>query len=307
MSNANVSRLGQAENTGDARALFLTRWGGEVFAAFRTKTVAMERHRVRSIDSGKTASFPELGKGGSEYHVPGTEISGSLVAQNERLVTIDDLLIAPRFLAGIDEAMNHWDARSEYTSDAGDAMAQAFDKHVLQMGVLTARATGQAGNPNGTALTDADGNTNGASLAATIFDIAKTFDENDVPEEDRFFFCKPAQYYLLAQTTDMINKDFGGAGAIAEGTILKIANISIIKTNNLPITNITGDLAKYNGDFSTTIGLGMQRQAVGTVKLIDLAVEMEYDIRRQGHLIVAKMAIGHGILRPQCAIEVKTA
>ena len=30
------------------------------------------------------------------------------------------------------------------------------------------------------------------------------------------------------------------------------------------------------------------------------------DIRRQGSLMVAKMALGHGILRPESAISIKT-
>jgi hypothetical protein len=51
----------------------------------------------------------------------------------------------------------------------------------------------------------------------------------------------------------------------------------------------------------------MHRSAVGTVKLIDLAVEMGWDMRRQGTLLLAKYALGHGILRPESAVEVVTA
>lgn len=51
----------------------------------------------------------------------------------------------------------------------------------------------------------------------------------------------------------------------------------------------------------------MVPSAVGTVKLLDLAVEGEYQINRQGTLIVAKYAMGHGILRPECAIELSKA
>ena len=47
--------------------------------------------------------------------------------------------------------------------------------------------------------------------------------------------------------------------------------------------------------------------AVGTVKLMDLAVESEYDIRRQGTLMVAKYAMGHGVLRPEAAVGIKEA
>jgi hypothetical protein len=80
-----------------------------------------------------------------------------------------------------------------------------------------------------------------------------------------------------------------------------------VKTNNLPQPNVNTGPAAYQGDFSTVAALAMHRSAVGTVKLIDLAVEMAYDIRRQGTLVVAKYAVGHGILRPESAVEVKTA
>jgi hypothetical protein len=40
---------------------------------------------------------------------------------------------------------------------------------------------------------------------------------------------------------------------------------------------------------------------------MDLATEMEYDIRRQGTLMVAKYAMGHAPLNPICSIEIKTA
>jgi hypothetical protein len=51
----------------------------------------------------------------------------------------------------------------------------------------------------------------------------------------------------------------------------------------------------------------MQRECLGTVKLLDLAMEQEYQISRQGTLMVAKYAMGHGVLAPQAAVEIKTA
>jgi hypothetical protein len=51
----------------------------------------------------------------------------------------------------------------------------------------------------------------------------------------------------------------------------------------------------------------MHKGAVGTVKLMDLSAEAAYDIRRQGHLMVAKYAVGHGVLRPESAVELASA
>lgn len=47
----------------------------------------------------------------------------------------------------------------------------------------------------------------------------------------------------------------------------------------------------------------MHKSAVGTVKLMDLSTRMDYDPRRLGHQIVSKFAVGHGVLRPEAAVE----
>ena len=45
----------------------------------------------------------------------------------------------------------------------------------------------------------------------------------------------------------------------------------------------------------------------GLPPVLDLSTEMEYGVRFQGTLVVAKYAVGHGILRPECAAEIKTS
>jgi hypothetical protein len=51
------SRLGQANGAGDALALFLKVFAGEVLTAFAETNVAMPRHLVRTITSGKSAQL----------------------------------------------------------------------------------------------------------------------------------------------------------------------------------------------------------------------------------------------------------
>ena len=51
--------------------------------------------------------------------------------------------------------------------------------------------------------------------------------------------------------------------------------------------------------------LVMHKDAVATVKLLDLSVESEYQIQRQGTLIVSKYAMGHNVLRPAMAVALK--
>jgi hypothetical protein len=319
MTNVTPSRLGAvnaaAGNYAQANALFLKVFAGEVLTAFDETNVMKDLHVSRTIANGKSASFPVTGKANAAYHVVGTPLLGTQkIAHNEIVVNIDDVLIADTFIANIDEAKNHYDVRAEYSRLLGMALAKQFDIRLLQLAVLAARgsATVTGGN-GGTAITDADAATNGASLAASIFAAAQAMDEKDVPENDRVAIVKPAQYYQLVQTTDVINRDFGGAGVYADGTVLKVAGVQIVKSNNIPSANIsavTGENNTYHGNFSTTVAVVMQKQALGTVKLMDLAVERtsgDFEVMYQGTLMAAKYAMGHGILRPECSVEIKSS
>ncbi len=312
MSNSTPSRLGQINAAGDENALFLKVYAGEVLTAFKETNVMEDKHLVRTITHGKSAQFPATWKADASYHTPGNELLGSQkIKHGERIINIDDLLVSDTFIANIDEAKNHYDVRSIYSTEQGRALARKYDKQLLQVGILAARAAATiTGAFGGSKLINAAFDTDAETLVAGIFNAAQVMDEKDIPEEDRFCFIKPKHYYMLAQLTKIMNKDWGGMGVYAEGKIIKVANVQIVKTNNLPSTNVSsesGTQNTYNGDFTNTVGLVMHRSAIGTVKLLDLAVESAYDIRRQGTLMVSKYAVGHGILRPECAIELAKA
>lgn len=309
MANANVTFTGQANGAGALDALHLKLFAGEVITAFNTRTVAADKHVTREIQNGKSATFPATGKITAGYHTPGNEILGSQSMKfNERVITIDDLLIAHEFIANIDEAKNHYDVRGPITEQLGDALAQAYDKNVLQVGVLAARGSATiTGMKGGASITAATARTDKDVLRAAYFTAAQKFDEADVPEGERYVFLLPAQYYLSAQDTVLLNRDYMGNGSISSGKIETAAGLTLVKTNNLPQTNVASGPAAYQGDFTNTAALVMQKGAVGTVRLLSLALESEYQISRQGTLMVAKYAVGHGILRPHCAVEVKVA
>jgi len=312
MSNATVSDIGQIAGSGDTKALFLKVFSGEVITAFETANSTLDKHVIRTISSGKSAQFPVMGKATASYHTSGNEITGGSITHNERVISIQDLLIAPLFVSEIDELMNHYDVRSQYAKEMGVALSNTMDKHVYQTIINAARASAASPQAAGVALTDADFATSGSSAAATIYEAAQKLDEADVPEDDRYAAVSPAVYYNLVQETSVINRDFGGQGSYADGKVLKVAGINVIKTNNLPSTNITsgvldGSDGNLGGDFSNTLAAVWHKSCVGTVKLMDLSTEMERDIRRQGTLMVGKYAMGHGVLRPEAAIEIKSA
>lgn len=317
MANATVSGIGQVNSANDRKALFLKVFAGEVLTSFKEANVTEGKFQERTIANGKSAQFPILGKIGAEYHTPGNEIVGSTLPHNERVITIDDLLISHAFISNIEEAMNHYDVRAPYSEEIGRALAYQMDKHKLQLAILAARGTspvtGESGGGSVTSSTLLSDGT-GEALVAGLFAAAQKLDEQNIPEEDRHVFLNPQAYNLLAQNTKIMNRFWGGEGEYAGAKVLRVAGLNVVKTNHAPFgaTVATGTVAagtgdKYAGAFTNTVGVVTHKSAVGTVKLMDLGMESEYDIRRQGTLMVAKYAMGHGVLRPVAAVELKTA
>ena len=347
MANGNTSpsRVGQVNSAGDVDALFLKKFSGEILQTFEESNVFKPLHTVRTIENGKSAQFPVTGVASADYHTPGENIADagnsylSDIKKAEQTITIDKMLLASTFLANIDDVKNHYDIRSVYANELGKALALRFDTAISKTFIASARSSavitgGKTGGQLDVANNDfsagdvvgTPATVTGAELTAAFFSAAQKLDENDVPSEGRFAVLRPQEYYrlitggagALAISTSAVNKDVGGLGSVATGSIPQIAGITIYKSNHIPSTDLSavtsGDGASsndvfgvsgagYNGDFRNTLGIVGHSAAVGTVKLLDLATESEYQIERQGTLFVAKYAMGHGILRPECSIE----
>ena len=329
-----VSRLGQQNASGDARALFLKLYAGEVLTAFEERNVFMPLHRSRTIQNGKSAQFPLTGAASAKYHTPGQLIEADAIKHGERVVTVDDLLISSQFISNIDEAMNHYDVRSIYSREAGYALSNTADKNIARVIAKAAAITNstQAAASFGTAFVDEVYTNNitigtvtadalvGAKIVAAIYDALEEFDKKDITG-DKVCVLPPAQYYALLNTSDVtaatwLNKDIGGAGSVSAGIVPQVGGVRIMMSNHIPQTdesttgvtpNPTSRSGAYKADYSDVRGLIFTQDAAATVKLLDLGVESEYQIDRQGTLMVAKYAMGHNVLRPACAITLNAA
>jgi hypothetical protein len=311
MADSTAIRPGSDNQAADKLALFLKIFGGEVFAAFEEKNIMRDKHFKRTITSGKTAQFPMTGLMSASYHTVGSEITGQDGNFAEKTINVDDKLISDAFFADVDEAMSHFDYRQQITKECGMALANQYDRDVLICGVNGARAAHPVtGLPGGTQIDDAAMKTSSAVLASSMFAAAQQFEENDVPIGDACAIFAPAQYYLLAQDTNVINKDWDGSGSYAKGAVNMIAGIPLVKTNHLPTTLIaaspTGTNNDYSGDFTKTAGLVMTPNLVGSLELMGLSTGSDgYQERWQGTLVVAKMMVGYDYLVPTCGIELK--
>ena len=345
MANGNTSpsRSGLISGGSDNDALFLKVFSGEILTAFEQNNVMKDLHLMRTITSGKSAQFPVSGIATAKYHTPGVNIADSgnsmlsSIGMNERVITIDDVLVSSTFIANIDELKSHYDVRSIYASELGKALAKRFDIATMKTLFAAAGTGASAPQAGGNTISGATTNTT-AGIVDALYAAATKLDEVDAPSEGRFAIVTPAQYYkLLTADNVAINKDTsGGSADAARGTIVEVAGIQLKKSNNflevIAEGNISVDQSTadnddgsssndvfvgggvgYNGDFSALNNSGEHgilvgtKEAIGTVKLLDLATESEYQIERQGTLFVAKYAMGHGVLRPECAVKILPA
>ena len=334
MANATVTRIGSHNQVvGDLskdRKLFLKVFSGEVLTAFSQTTTVMDKHWVKTITSGKSASFPLMGRmPEAEYHTPGTEMLGQKANHGERIVTIDRLLTSHVFLDDLDEAMSHYDVRSRYAAEMGNRLAVTYDQNVYRNIIKAARGEVEGldisgeGKGEGLIITDAKLayaglNTDAKREAAfkawmgAIEQLAANFDNKFIPAgTQKYLAVKPELYYFLvammgANGFSMIHKDLGGEGSIAKGEMGHYMGFNIFPAASLPfMDNSSATFHAVNA--KTSVGVAFTEDAAGTVKLMDVQTREKEMIERNGHLLVSRYAVGHGALRPECAAELRTA
>jgi len=293
-----ASRLGENAGTAtNAKELFLKVFAGEVLTAFNTNNIAMPLHRVRTISSGSSAQFPLTGIAATATLAAGNEVSPSAISHSEKTVNINDLLTSSVFIAKIDEAMNHYDVRSIYSTEIGTALAKAAD--VAIFGQIAAATDDTAEYAQGANQNNADveiagtgSAITGTAVADSIFEALQALDEKNVTGE-RSVVLDAATYYTMFKGTvsnlaGVMSSDFGTGGNLNAGSVPQVGGAKVYMSNNLP---------------SGSKGLVFTKDAAATVKLLDLAVESEYQVSRQGTLMVARYAMGHNSLRPECAVK----
>ena len=151
---------------------------------------------------------------------------------------------------------------------------------------------------------------------------------------------KPAQFWLLlndigsssSQRAHLVDRDVASAnGDVATGKVLKAYGFDIFKSNNLPaqadldgneelgrktphvgssgndVYGTGSNQGGYLGNNANLVGMAFHKSAIGTVKMMDLSVRSEFLLSHLGSLLVCSYSMGHGVLRPEAAVELSKA
>jgi hypothetical protein len=264
-----LTRPGQSNSTGDARALYLKLFSGEMFKGFQHNAIARDLVMKRTLTNGKSLQFIYTGHTKAEFHTPGNAILGNTDGAPpvaEKTITYDDLLISSAFVYELDEVLSHYDLRSEISRKIGYALAQKYDRLIFRALTRGARAASPITKasfvePGGTqirvgATANASDAYNANNLVTAFYDAAAALDEKGVSQEGRVGVLNPRQYYALIQQVGengLINRDEQGTARQRGNGIVEIAGIKIFKSMNIPFFSQYG--TKYGTGSATNPGI----------------------------------------------------
>ena len=314
-----MSINGQATSDADKLALALKVFSGETLTAFQRTSVTTGRVMERTIASGKSAQFPVFGRTKAHYLKAGQNLDDlrENIKQNERVIKLDGLLTADTLIFDLDEFIAHYDFRSPYAAELGNALAISHDASVIAELAKEALNTTEnvEGNGKGGVLTtklDAGvvgiNKQTGLAIYQTLLKAKAEMSKNYVPATERYAYIDPEYHSALASAVDFLNRDYGASGTILEGNVIRLAGFDILECphiirggdDNANVIQGEGHVfpATYADKHPIII---CHKTAAGVLRLKNLSMETGRRIEYQADQMIAKMAVGMGGLRPEAA------
>ncbi len=314
-----MSINGQATTDADKLALALKVFSGETLTAFQRTSVTSGRVMERTIASGKSAQFPVFGRTKAHYLKAGQNLDDlrENIKQNERVIKLDGLLTADTLIFDLDEFIAHYDFRSPYAAELGNALAISHDASVLAELAKEALNTQEnvEGNGKGGVITtklDAGvvgiNKQTGLAIYQTLLEAKAKMSNNYVPATERYAYLDPEYHSALASAVDFLNRDYGASGTILEGNVIRLAGFDILECPHIVrggddnANVIQGEGHVFPTQYADKHPIIIcHKTAAGVLRLKNLSMETGRRIEFQADQMIAKMAVGMGGLRPEAA------
>ena len=236
----------------------------------------------------------------------GANVSKTTLTDTETTLIVDVANAFKFIVDDIESNMSHINFKEVATSSAAYALRDAFDEGVLSemfSGVSSSSPDHVLGADNATGLGAGiyDG-TGSADLDVSdpldlMARMARLLDDENVPEEGRYFVAPPNFYEQLSQSgSKLLSVDFNaGQGSIRNGLVSsgKLRGFSMYKSNNVPaVSTITSGGQVLAGHMS----------AVATAQTIT-STEVIRDPDSFGDIVRGLHVYGAKVLRPKALVK----
>ena len=241
----------------------------------------------------------------------GSTTTATKLTDQELTLVVDSAKAFKFIVDDIETNMSHVNFKEVATSSAAYALRDSYDAaviasmfsgvstsspdHVLGADASAATQTmGQhQGGSNAIDLTGSDGT--GTDPLDVMAFMAKLLDEQNVPEEGRWFVAPPSFYNELSQSgSKLLSVDFNaGQGSIRNGLVSsgKLRGFDMYKSNNVPTTSTcTGQILA--GHISST----------ATAQTI-ISTEVLRDPSSFGDIVRGLHVYGAKVLRPEALVR----
>lgn len=328
MAATALTRLGQANLTGDTEALFKTVMSGMVLHQFERQRKFAGTIQQRGFPRGNKGFTIRLhGKGSAKYHTLGANIiedGAYLSAQRgaELTVLANDELLDASLINNLEVLKADYDEKKATAFELGRSLADADDEYSYRALIAASRRniTGNdkyTGEPTTGLTTDGAKTTTlsggltrtqkADALVTTIYEAKELFDSLDVDPMDRYVAINPLYATLLFNATskEFLNKDWGGNGSVAAGTLPMAAGFKFVVSNSVISSDKSADTAKQtelNINLANYIGVFYTPQAAVRAAVREVKFEHEYKIEYRGDLLVASSVTAYGSARRECSI-----
>ena len=314
-----MSINGAASTDAEKLALALKVFSGETLTAFQKTSVTTGRVMERAIASGKSAQFPVFGRTKAHYLKSGQNLDDlrENIAQGERVIKLDGLLTADTLIFDLDEFIAHYDFRSPYAAELGNALAISHDASVLAEIAKEALNTTEnvAGNGKGGVITTTldsgvvgINKQTGLAIYQTLLEAKAAMAKNYVPATERSAYLDPEYHSALASAIEFLNRDYGASGTILEGNVIRLAGFDILECPHITrggddnANVIQGEGHAFPSAYADKHPIIIcHKTAAGVLRLKNLSMESGRRIEYQADQMIAKMAVGMGGLRPEAA------
>lgn len=321
------------EVDGNVRALTFTELLPTMSEEFHNRNVFWNDSFIwrKPLDNGaSSADFPFFGGSpeDAEHHVPGQFIEGGTLKQDKVNISVDDPLIKALRLPYADVTLSQFSLIEPSARECVRIISEKLDKRAAIVGVKAARTGAVAGvhggghvverlNVASLAAAYPVSNTGADNFANDLSDMARKFDEANIPETGRVCFISPYIRQVLTRSNRLMNRDYVEAvyGSIVDRSVGMVEGFNLVVTQHLPSTNVTGDLTKYNGDFRVDGDVGQPaalclykgegKGAIGGVEAGGLRGVVYWDENREVWLVKARIFVGLGQIEPWCAGEIR--
>ncbi len=174
----------------------------------------------------------------------GASTSSTALTDNELVLTIDQAKYFQFQLDDIEKRFSHINFQSVASDNAAYKLKDAMDENILHH--IAVDASSVAANKRGTTAAPIDVGFTGSEIDPLneMSTASKLLDEQNVPEEGRWFVAAPEWYDALANTSSkLLSVDYNaGKGSLRNGLVASglVRGFQMYKSNNCKTHDLSG-------------------------------------------------------------------